>query len=389
MANIHVSIDKPITDGSKLKFRTPCDSTTVEGLEVKYPAKNGVGTLIKKFVFKDAHGTELSGCGNLFFSGVMIEVLLDVVHGVAYIKNADTNSYVEKVKNDVERLEESQKQFLKLVGGTVADCERAAKAVYIGGGEMPEDAIIQIDPDGEVMTIDTEVTKGSQNPVASNAVAVALEPINEEVSQKANTAETIRVYKSLARLGLVVGEETIDAIANSMEIHSMLVISIGTSNANIYPEPIPYGSLKVICHDKSRVVFQYTSKVDSTRWVGNYSETNTDAKWTGWKRFLTEDDLVDVRSAECATSEKFNGKTVYTKLVEVGNLPNDSIKNVEHGVANVGNFVEIKGFATHGSVWADLSSIAMLQCTDTNLRVTTDYDYSNYVGYVTLKYTKK
>ena len=80
---------------------------------------------------------------------------------------------------------------------------------------------------------------------------------------------------------------------------------------------------------------------------------------------------------------------MYTKLVEVGNLPNDSIKNVEHGVANVGNFVEIKGFATHGSVWADLSSIAVLQCTDTSLRVTTDYDYSNYVGYVTLKYTKK
>lgn len=314
MANIHVAIDKPITDGCKLKFRTPCDSTTIEGLEVKYPAKNGVGTLIKKFVFKDAHGAELSGFGNLFVSNVMIEVLLDVVHGVAYIKNADTNSYIESVRGEVQRLENVQKEFLKLAEVSVTECERASKAVYIGGGEMPEDAIIQIDPDGEVMTIDTEVTKGSQNPVASDAVAVALEPISEEVSQKANTAETIRVYKSLARLGLVVGEETIEAIANSMEIHSMLVLSVGTSNSDIYPELIPYGSLKVICHDKSRVVFQYTSKVDSTRWVGSYSDTNAEVKWTGWKRLATANreevfrDYSDTDGAKlfAALNEKLN-----------------------------------------------------------------------------------
>lgn len=127
MANINVVVDRPIADGYKLKFRTPCDSTVIEGLDVKYPANNGVGTLIKKFVFKDAHGTELSGVGNLFVSGVMIEVLLDVTHSVAYIKNADTNSYVESVKGDVQRLEESQKQFLSVAGKIVDECERATE----------------------------------------------------------------------------------------------------------------------------------------------------------------------------------------------------------------------------------------------------------------------
>ena len=57
MANINVVVDKPIADGYKLKFRTPCDSTTIEGLEVKYPANNGVGSLIKKFVFNDSLST--------------------------------------------------------------------------------------------------------------------------------------------------------------------------------------------------------------------------------------------------------------------------------------------------------------------------------------------
>lgn len=128
MANIHVVVEKPIADGYKLKFRTPCESTTIEGLEVKYPAKNGVGTLIKKFTFKDAHGTELSGVGNLFVSGVMIEVLLDVTYSVAYIQNADTNSYVESFKGEIKRLEEAQKQFLGVAGESVEKCESATAA---------------------------------------------------------------------------------------------------------------------------------------------------------------------------------------------------------------------------------------------------------------------
>ena len=130
MANINVVVDRPIADGYKLKFRTPCDSTVIEGLEVKYPAKDGIGTLIKKFVFKDAHGTELSGVGNLFVSGVLIEVLLDVTHSVAYIQNADTNSYVESVKGEVQRLEEKQRQFLGVAGEAVEKCEQAtAKSI--------------------------------------------------------------------------------------------------------------------------------------------------------------------------------------------------------------------------------------------------------------------
>lgn len=159
MANIHVALDKPISDGSKLKFRTPCDSTTIEGLEVKYPAKNGVGTLIKKFIFKDAHGVELSGVGNLFVSGVMIEVLLDVSHSVAYIQNADTNSYVESVKSEVKRLEDSQKQFLSVAGKIVEECEVASKFLYVGDGEMPGDALVQIDPNGEVVDLDAWVVE--------------------------------------------------------------------------------------------------------------------------------------------------------------------------------------------------------------------------------------
>ena len=206
MANINIVVDSPISDGSKLKFRTPCDSTVIEGLEVKYPAKNGVGTLIKKFVFKDAHGTELSGVGNLFVSGVMIEVLLDVTHGVAYIKNADTNSYVEGFKTELQRLEESQKQFLAVAGNAVARCENIAnsadgfenamanateraesvKGVYVGSGDMPEGYNVQIDDSGAALEADTKLSLTSENPVQNKAVTAKLVMLDSQVSNLAD-----------------------------------------------------------------------------------------------------------------------------------------------------------------------------------------------------------
>lgn len=191
MANINVVAEKPIKDGFKLKFRTPCDSTTIEGLVVKYPVKNGVGSVVKTFVFKDAHGTELSGFGNVFVSGVMIEVLLDVTHSVAYIQNADTNSYVESIKGEVERLENAQKQFLKEAGKIVEECNEIAtsaegfaqamqeaaeraesvQGVYVGEGDMPEGYSLQIDPNGDSVKVDNAFNMWSTNPIANQVVA--------------------------------------------------------------------------------------------------------------------------------------------------------------------------------------------------------------------------
>lgn len=308
MANVIVEVGKPITDGSKLKFRTPCDSSTIDYLEVKYPANNGVGTLVKKFVFKDAHGTELSGVGNLFVGGVLIEVLLDVTHGVAYIKNADTNSYVESVKSDVQRLEEKQKQFLESVGKTVKECENIAtsadgfaqamedateransvKGVYVGSGPMPEGYNIQIDPEGEVLTMDKTIKSDSVNPVENKAIYSALE-------KKADVNTTVYTYKSLNVLGITEGQETIEEIANKMQRNTMLMYTVGEKNADIYPHKPAYGLVRVTYLELYRALFEYTSKFSGTSWVGFYSSTN-DPKWSGWVQTATLGDIDAVRS---------------------------------------------------------------------------------------------
>ena len=127
MANIKVKIDYPISDGTKLRFRTPCESTSVEGLVVTYPVKDGVGYASKTFTFADANGNELSGVGNVFTADVLIGVFLDVTKGRAYIKNADTNSYIENIKVTVKRLEEERQEIFAEAGRAVKECTDATK----------------------------------------------------------------------------------------------------------------------------------------------------------------------------------------------------------------------------------------------------------------------
>lgn len=127
MANIKVTIDYPISDGTKLKFRTPCESTEVENLIVRYPLKDGIGYAIKTFRFVDAHGKELSGVGNVFTSDVMIELILDVTKGRAFIQNADTNSYIEDIKLTLKRIEEERSEIFAKTGKALEECDEATK----------------------------------------------------------------------------------------------------------------------------------------------------------------------------------------------------------------------------------------------------------------------
>lgn len=229
MANISVVVDKPIADGYKLKFRTPCESTTVEGLEVKYPANNGVGTLIKKFTFQDAHGTELSGVGNLFVSGVMIEVLLDVTHGVAYIKNADTNSYLESVKGEVKRLAESQKEFLSIAGKAVEECESASNK-YKKMVETTSVANVFDHHNSEPMSV--WVGTKAEYDAIKNKEPNRLYLLGDDeplalIDARLTAIEgnhTRSTYKSLKELGITEFPTTMETVVKKMPKYSMLMM---------------------------------------------------------------------------------------------------------------------------------------------------------------------
>lgn len=97
MSNVKVVLNRPIYDGIPITFKAPCDCTAVTGLIVYYPvaAENELSETSKTFIFRDSHGSALTGIGNLFSEGAYVKAILDTTQGYAYLQNADTNSYIE------------------------------------------------------------------------------------------------------------------------------------------------------------------------------------------------------------------------------------------------------------------------------------------------------
>lgn len=88
--NIRVDLTTPIYDGTEVVFRSPVDCSQITGLIVYY---NGGS---KEFTFADAHGNDVGNIDHLFGENVVVKVILDVTRGMAFVQNADTNSYLEE-----------------------------------------------------------------------------------------------------------------------------------------------------------------------------------------------------------------------------------------------------------------------------------------------------
>lgn len=89
MANIKVRVEYPIKDGVTFTFHAPCNCSDVDGITVQHPDGE------TRFAFKDTHGNDLTGLNNLFTTGSLVTVVLDVTNNAAFLQNADTNGYLE------------------------------------------------------------------------------------------------------------------------------------------------------------------------------------------------------------------------------------------------------------------------------------------------------
>lgn len=99
MAQIKVDLPTSLIDGMDIKFKAPCDCTAITGLIVRYPT-DGDEMDSMSFTFRDSHGNDLTGLGNLFSAGAYVKVIVDTVNGYAYLQNADTNSYLESKRKE-------------------------------------------------------------------------------------------------------------------------------------------------------------------------------------------------------------------------------------------------------------------------------------------------
>ena len=94
---------------------------------------------------------------------------------------------------------------------------------------------------------------------------------------------------------------------------------------------------------------------------------------------------------EYRTTERFNGKPVYAKLLDFGALPNATTKTVAHSITNLATVLEctpIEKTLTNGSPYLVRSGITEVYCSGTNAVVVSSTNLSSYSVYVKLKYTK-
>lgn len=120
MAYIKLNVKYPVYDGMPITFEAPCDCTAADGV--------AVGS--QNFSFADAHGAILTGVGNLFMKGALVKVILDTSKKVAYIQNADTNSYLEGKAAKGTLVTNADATTVKPVPATAAPY---AKVTEIGG----------------------------------------------------------------------------------------------------------------------------------------------------------------------------------------------------------------------------------------------------------------
>lgn len=90
-----------------------------------------------------------------------------------------------------------------------------------------------------------------------------------------------------------------------------------------------------------------------------------------------------------------DGKPLYMKVVNLGNLPDTSSKFVPHNISDIGEVI-ISGFGDSGTTKIPLPFAnpqgaqysVQIACNLTDIIVDTKNNYSTYTGYAILKYTK-
>lgn len=91
---------------------------------------------------------------------------------------------------------------------------------------------------------------------------------------------------------------------------------------------------------------------------------------------------------EYRTTERYNGKPVYKKVVNFGNLPNNSNASVAHNIENILYVLSGDLINQEGTLLNWYLSISQFVISRENIVITTTTDMSNSTGTVRMKYTK-
>lgn len=112
-------------------------------------------------------------------------------------------------------------------------------------------------------------------------------------------------------------------------------------------------------------------------------------------------DKYNLTSSEVLTGETFLGDPVYTKLIDIGALPNKTSKTLKTGLSNanyiwidITHSIAFNAGACYPIPYPDPTTpanaiTARITNSGANIIVTTASNWSTYSAYIVIKYTKK
>lgn len=121
--------------------------------------------------------------------------------------------------------------------------------------------------------------------------------------------------------------------------------------------------------------------------TGNMSarRSKTNGVWQPWEW----DNPPMSLGVEYRTTERLDGKPVYCKYVKFGAGPNNTTKNVEHGISNIKNIIEWHCFNVNsGSNIEQASNVTAITIFNTSISVTTKANEAAWLLHFLIKYTK-
>lgn len=134
--------------------------------------------------------------------------------------------------------------------------------------------------------------------------------------------------------------------------------------------------------DAGRTIVQ-TLFLDSYDAVVTRRKIATESAWGEWE-WVNSPMVV---GTEYRTTERYHGKPVYCKLVDFGNLPNNTYKDVAHGISNLQRAISVFGESNGDNLIGNMY-ITYVNIGSTNIRIKTNADRSGVSATVLIKYTK-
>lgn len=145
--------------------------------------------------------------------------------------------------------------------------------------------------------------------------------------------------------------------------------------------------------------FNFASGNSVEQMIGDLSNLSTTSKSNVVNAINEVNNSTIYSTTEKVVGKWINNKPLYRKVISTGNLPNASVKNINHGVSNLDKYINMYGIVSDGAYSVPLPyfypsemistyGIGIEAPNNLSINIITGIDRTGYSGYIVLEYTK-